>query len=262
MQLDTMPMLSTTQLSLFPTAPTLCNDDPEPALLLMACSGSKLGQNTSAIDLYRGVMYQSYWAHLRSDAAPYVLILSARHGFLQPDTEIAPYDQRMTRQRADQMVRDLSSYLRPEAWPMRVGSVMLAGGAEYRRVMRAALARQYGPALPVLKETCGGIGMQRSQLGAFLDGLKPAFRNQIGQHANGTPIFRAYGRIQAGAIATLRYRAAPALPARQAFVLSVFNGSRGPTADVEVEEIVRGRAKIYRRWVSVADLQPFMGEPA
>jgi hypothetical protein len=67
MQRDTMPMLSTTQLSLFPTAP----DDAGPALLLMACSGSKLDQNASAIDLYRGVMYQSYRAHLRSDAAPH-----------------------------------------------------------------------------------------------------------------------------------------------------------------------------------------------
>ncbi|MDK3022853.1 hypothetical protein QO239_09645 [Cupriavidus taiwanensis] len=254
-------MLSTTRLSLFPLAPTLCNE-AEPPLLLLACSGSKLDRSARAIDLYRGVMYQSYRTHLRSDAAPRVLILSARHGFLHPDTEIAPYDQRMTQQRADQMMADLSSYLRPAAWPMRVGSVMLAGGAEYRRVMRAALARRYGPALPVLQETSGGIGMQRSQLGAFLDGLKPAFRDQIGQHANGTPIFRAYGPIKADTITTLRYRAAPALPARQARVLSVFNGPGGPTADVEVEEIVRGRAKICRRWVSVADLQPFTGEAA
>uniref|UniRef100_UPI003F4995F9 DUF6884 domain-containing protein n=1 Tax=Cupriavidus necator TaxID=106590 RepID=UPI003F4995F9 len=191
-----------------------------------------------------------------------VLILSARHGFLHPSTEVAPYDERMTRQRADQMMADLSSYLRPAAWPARVGSVMLAGGAEYRRVMRAALARRYGLALPVMHETNGGIGMQRSQLGAFLAGLKPAFRDQIGQHANGTPIFRTYGRIQAGTIATLRYRAAPALPARQARVLSVFNGPSGPTADVEVEEFVRGRVKVCPRWVSIADLQPLTGEPA
>lgn len=259
MQRDPLPMFSTKQLSLFPFAPALCNEAAEPALLLMACSGSKLDRHTRAIDLYRGVMYQSYRAHLRSDAVPSVLILSARHGFLQPDTEIAPYDERMTRQRADQMMADLSTYLRPAAWPTRVGSVMLAGGAEYRRVMRAALARRYGPAL---QETCGGIGMQRSQLGAFLDGLKPALRDQIGRQANGTPVFRAYGRIQAGAIATLRYRAAPALPARLARVLSVFNGPGGPTADVEVEEIVRGRTKICPRWVSVADLQPFTGEPA
>ncbi|WP_316157422.1 DUF6884 domain-containing protein [Cupriavidus sp. BIC8F] len=257
-----MPMLSTMQLSLFPITPRLCNDPAKPALLLMACSGSKLDRDARAIDLYRGVMFQSYRAHLRSDAAPCVLILSARHGFLQPDTEIAPYDERMARQRADQMVADLSSYLRPAAWPTHFGSVMFAGGTEYRRVMRAALALQYGPTLPVLQETIGGIGMQRSQLGAFLDGLAPSFREQIGQHANGTPIYRAYGWIESGAIATLLYRAAPARPARQARVLSVFNGPSGPTADVEVEEFVRGRAKICPRWVSVADLHPLTPKEA
>ncbi len=103
------------------------NDAGEPALLLMACSGTKLGRDARAIDLYRGVMYQSYRAHVRSDAAPRVLILSARHGFLQPDSEIAPYDERMTRQRADHMLDDLPRYLRPAAWPTRVGSVLLAG---------------------------------------------------------------------------------------------------------------------------------------
>ncbi len=205
------------------------NDAGEPALLLMACSGTKLGRDARAIDLYRGVMYQSYRAHVRSDAAPRVLILSARHGFLQPDSEIAPYVERMTRQRADHMLDDLPRYLRPAAWPTRVGSVLLAGGAEYRRVMRAALTHRYGPTLFAPQETSGGIGMQRSQLGAFLDGLKPAFRDQIGQHANGTPLYRAYGWIEAGAIATLLYRAAPALPWHKARVLSVFNGPGGPT---------------------------------
>jgi len=256
MQRDFTPMLSTIQLPLFRHTPKPHNDACEPALLLMACSGTKLNRDARAIDLYRGVMYESYRAHVRSDATPRVLILSARHGFLQPDTEIAPYDERMTRQRADQMLADLSRYLRPAAWPTRVGSVLLAGGVEYRRVMRAALAHRYGPTLPVLQETNGGIGRQRSQLGAFLDGLKPVFSDQIGQHANGTPLYRAYGWIEAGAIATLLYRAAPALPARQARVLSVFNGPAGPTADVEVEELVRGRPRICPRWVSVRNLHP------
>ncbi|MBP0624137.1 hypothetical protein J8I82_30120 [Cupriavidus sp. LEh25] len=255
-------MLSTMQLPLFPHAPTPRIDAGEPALLLMACSGTKLDRDACAIDLYRGVMYESYRAHVRGDAAPRVLILSARHGFLRPDTEIAPYDERMTRQRADQMVADLPRYLQPAAWPIRIGSVMLAGGAEYRRVMRAALARRYGPQLPPLQETTGGIGMQRSQLGAFLDGLQPAFRDQIGRHANGTPLYRAYGWIEAGALATLLYRAASALPSRQARVLSVFKGPNGPTAEVEVADFVRGGAKVCQRWVSVRDLHPSAEVPA
>lgn len=262
MQRYSTPMLSTTQLSLFPSMPQHNSDPKAPALLLMACSGTKLDRPARAIDLYQGVMYESYRAHVRSDAAPRMLILSARHGFLHPDAEIAPYDERMTPQRADQMMADLSIYLRPAAWPARVGKVMLAGGKEYRRVMRAALARQYGPALPALQETAGGIGMQRSQLGGFLDGLAPAFGDRIGQHANGTPLFRRYGWIEAGAVASLIYRAAPYLPVRRARVLSLFEGPNGPTADVEVEELVRGRAKICPRWVSVADLHPSTEVPA
>ncbi|MDK2660832.1 DUF6884 domain-containing protein [Cupriavidus consociatus] len=159
MQRDLMPMLSTSQLSLFPDTPKPRNDASESALLLMACSSTKLDRDARAIDLYRGVMYASYRAHVRSDAAPRVLILSALHGFLPPDTEIAPYDERMTRKRADQMMADLPRYLQPAAWPTRVGLVMLAGGAEYRRVMRAALARRYGPACgrkPLMASACSG----------------------------------------------------------------------------------------------------------
>ncbi|WP_338123550.1 DUF6884 domain-containing protein [Cupriavidus taiwanensis] len=53
-------------------------------------------------------MYESYRAHVAQRCGAPCLILSARHGFLQPDTKIAPYDEPMTRQRADQMVADLS----------------------------------------------------------------------------------------------------------------------------------------------------------
>ena len=38
--------------------------------LLLACSGTKLERPSPAIDLYRGVMYESYRAHVRGDVAP------------------------------------------------------------------------------------------------------------------------------------------------------------------------------------------------
>lgn len=98
--------------------------------------------------------------------------------------------------------------------------------------------------------------MQRSQLGAFLAGLAPAFSDQIAQHANGTPLYRRYDWIEVGAIASRRYRATPDRPALTARVLAVIEGPRGPTANVEVEELVRGRMRIKPRWVSVADLHP------
>ncbi|TPQ31094.1 DUF6884 domain-containing protein, partial [Cupriavidus pinatubonensis] len=224
-------MLSTpVQLTLFPTELNRAN---APALLLLACSRTKHDRPAPAIELYRGVMDESYRAHVRGDAAPNVLMLSVRHGFISPDTEIAPYDERMTPARADQMLADLPAYLRTTAWPARVGKVMLADGKEYRRVMRAALARQYHAELPAMQETTGGIGMQRSQLGAFLASLAPEFSDQIGQHANGTPLYLRYGWIEAGAMASLRYRATPDRPALTARVLAIIEGPNGPTADVE-----------------------------
>jgi len=90
------------------------------------------------------------------------LILSAKHGFLNPHAKIAPYDERMTPKRAEQMLANLPAYLRQTAWPSRIGKVMLAGGQQYRRVMRAALVRRYGEVPPLIRETEGGIGMQRS----------------------------------------------------------------------------------------------------
>ncbi len=126
-------------------------------------------------------MYQSYRAHLHRDTAPRVLILSARHGFFDPHAEIAPYDEHMTPQCADQMMVNLPAHLQQAAWPARVGKVLLAGGQQYRRVMRAALARRYGGLPPLLRETEGGIGMQRPQLGAFLDGLASPFSDQFGE---------------------------------------------------------------------------------
>ncbi len=256
-------MLSTpSQLSLFPNSLERTDLTNAPALLLLACSGTKLDRPARAIDLYQGVMYRSYRAHLRSDTAPHVLILSARHGFLDPHTSIAPYDEYMTPQRAEQMLADLPAYLQRTAWPSRIGKVMLAGGRQYRRVMRAALTRRYGVLPPLLQETEGGIGMQRSQLGAFLDGLASPFSEPFGEHPNGTPLYRRYGWIETGAITNLVCRAAPSLPARQARVLALFEGPSGPTADVEMEEIVRGHPKISARWVSVKDLRPLTMQEA
>lgn len=252
-----MQMLSRqTQLSLFPTSSGRVHLANAPALLLLACSGTKLDRQARAIDLYQGVMYESYREHLRREARPNVLILSARHGFLDPLAVIDPYDQRMTAQRADAMLADLPAFVRSANWPAQVGKVLLAGGKEYRRVMRAALARQYNTTLPAIQETTGGIGMQRSQLGAFLDGLAPRFNEPMGHHPNGTPLYRRYGWIEAGAVTGLIYRAAPYLPAVKVRVLALFQGPSGPTADVEVEEIIRGRTSIGPRWVGVADLHP------
>ncbi|WP_341775299.1 DUF6884 domain-containing protein [Burkholderia gladioli] len=55
-------------------------------------------------ELFRGVMYSTYLANVRAETAPAVMILSARHGFIRPDTVIEPYEQRMTEARAEALL--------------------------------------------------------------------------------------------------------------------------------------------------------------
>nr|WP_186020438.1 DUF6884 domain-containing protein [Burkholderia gladioli] len=49
-------------------------------------------------------MYSTYLANVRAETAPAVMILSARHGFIRPDTVIEPYEQRMTEARAEALL--------------------------------------------------------------------------------------------------------------------------------------------------------------
>lgn len=139
------------------------------ALLVIACSGRKLDTPARAIDLYRGVLYGTYRANV-GDKPPHVIILSALHGFIPGDTVIEPYEQMMTNERADDIVSQLACFeVNPQPWP-QTDNVMLAGSTLYRRVMGAAIDRQRlsGIDLPNARQTVGGIGMQRQQLGQWL----------------------------------------------------------------------------------------------
>jgi hypothetical protein len=139
------------------------------ALVLMACSGAKGTRAAPGFDLYRGVMYSTFRANAGS-APPAVVILSAEHGFIDPRLMLSPYDRRMDRNRSDEMLGEPSRFDRA-AWPA-ASEILLAGGELYRRVMRAAIARRIAagklPADVRVSETSGGIGYQRSQLGAWL----------------------------------------------------------------------------------------------
>ncbi|WP_241172580.1 DUF6884 domain-containing protein [Burkholderia gladioli] len=142
-------------------------------LVVLACSATKLAHAAPAIELYRGVMYSIYRANVRSETAPALMILSARHGFIRPNTVIEPYEQRMTEARAEAWLREIACAM-PAAWPVTARTILLAGGRDYRRVMRAVLERQaecgIGPAGARVAETSGSLGYQRQQLSAFLQG--------------------------------------------------------------------------------------------
>lgn len=146
------------------------------SLIIMACSATKGGHTAPAMDLYQGVMYSTFRANAPA-ARPAVVILSAKHGFIEAGRVIEPYEQRMTEARADEMIAEMAGFDSVE-WPAGVRSILLAGGKTYRRVMRAAIKRRIDLCLLdsnlTIEETSGGIGYQRAQLGAYLRNLPDA----------------------------------------------------------------------------------------
>lgn len=142
----------------------------------MACSATKGRHATPAMDLYQGVMYSTFRANAPA-TRPAVVILSAKHGFIEADRIIEPYEQRMTEARAEEMIADLPGFDSVE-WPAGVRSILLAGGKTYQRVMRAAIKRRIELGLLdsgiTIEQTSGGIGYQRAQLGAYLRNLPDA----------------------------------------------------------------------------------------
>ncbi|MBU9385770.1 hypothetical protein [Burkholderia gladioli] len=86
---------------------------------------------------------------------------------------IEPYEQRMTGARAEALPEEFARAM-PAAWPAGARTILLAGGKNHRRVMRAPLERQVecgiGPAGASVAETSGSLGYQRQQLSAFIRG--------------------------------------------------------------------------------------------
>lgn len=158
------------------------HEDPlSDKLILMPCSAGKLGQPAPAIDLYTGVMWQTFRAQMQ--VKPRLAILSAKHGILNQAQVVAPYEQLMTEQRAAELLADLSgqaSAARRAIGDGPVAEVLLVGGLTYRRVMQGIVkALQADGVIPdgaVVANTVGGIGQQRAQLGAFLRAMPAPHR--------------------------------------------------------------------------------------
>ena len=227
-----------------------------PSLILMACSEKKLQHAAPAMDLYQGSMYTTFRANVRQNARPHVVILSAKHGFIPSDAVIEPYEQLLTRSHADAMIADIDTYLQGVKTPA-AKKVLLAGGAEYRRVMRAAVDRLIAcgclPSDVVVTETVGGIGYQRQQLGTFLRRLPPFMMDVVGHHPNGTPLYRTMGGFTVGQEVDVVYASRKDLAAVPAVIAELFEGPNGPTATVKMAGS-RSNEQSYT-WVGLGDLQ-------
>lgn len=170
---------------------------PAERLLLLACSGDKKelapGQLAHPIDLYSGVMYQVLRKWMPGLDQAQIAILSAKHGLvgdLWP--QLAAYDERMTRLQAANMITrgifkpiydpepgrggpcEPWAFLRPAAG-LRFREIFVAAGGLYRDVYRVYIEQMRVAGW--LADDCqvievhGGIGEQRSQLGAWCRSL-------------------------------------------------------------------------------------------
>jgi hypothetical protein len=224
------------------------------AVVIMACSATKQAHAAPALDLYQGVMYSTFRANVKREARPHVVILSAQHGFIPGDEVIEPYEQRLTPERANEMLAKLDDYMRGHI-PSGSRKVLLAGGKDYRRVMRAAVERQLerGRLSSGVRvtETSGGIGYQRQQLGAFLSGLVPG-PEIVGHHPNGTPLYRTMEGFSIEQRVDVVYRGREDLAPSPAIITELFHGPVGPTANVRLLES-KHPDKAFS-WVGLGDL--------
>lgn len=63
-------------------------------LLLLSCSKEKAAASCAAVDMYRGPLFSSGRSYAESRGLE-IKILSAKYGFLDPQTIIDPYDEKM-----------------------------------------------------------------------------------------------------------------------------------------------------------------------
>lgn len=72
-------------------------------IVLIACASQKLPHKAKARDLYVSTLFEkslAYAGQLKPDA---IFILSAKHGLLDPDTEIEPYNLTLNTMSASQV---------------------------------------------------------------------------------------------------------------------------------------------------------------
>ena len=140
---------------------TELNNQTPQTVILVSCVSLKKDQACEAKDLYCSDWFKKArkYAEMSGDRW---LILSARHGALEPDTVIEPYDQTLYGQRRQER----------EAWASRTATVLrnsiapqskiiILAGAIYRQFLIPLLSDRYDVETPLLNL---GIGQQLQAL--------------------------------------------------------------------------------------------------
>lgn len=145
------------------------------ARLILACSASKRSNPARIPAMYRytGPAWRTLIANLEHAKAPHPLAiyaLSAEHGLINAGRTILPYDRKLTRARAAELIGTVAEQLERQAAPgVRT---FVWGGRLYRELIEQAAERAGIPAAD-FHYSSGGIGEQLGQLKRFLQGEKP-----------------------------------------------------------------------------------------
>jgi hypothetical protein len=95
------------------------------SLLIQSCSATKQNVDSAvpALDLYDGYFFRIINKALRADQfrpGLDIIIISAKHGVVEPDEEIGYYDQRMDTERAkelnDEVVNTIASHVTEDGY--------------------------------------------------------------------------------------------------------------------------------------------------
>jgi cytoplasmic iron level regulating protein YaaA (DUF328/UPF0246 family) len=109
-------------------------------LLVQSCSKSKISttEPVQAIDLYSGYFYKIIKKSIRDgefEEGIDISILSAKYGLITPNELIREYDQRMSKERAEELADEVTEELRE--WVIEKGyeRVVINAGQTYRNAL-------------------------------------------------------------------------------------------------------------------------------
>lgn len=141
-----------------------------PVLLLQSCSGAKqeTDEPIGALDLYDGYFYRIIKKSMREGEFRDdldMVILSAEHGLIDPDTRIRTYDRRIDEARAKELRADTVRELRQRVTEGGYDAVVVNMGADYRSAI-SGLEEEVD--VPVKRLAGDGIGEKGHELHQFI----------------------------------------------------------------------------------------------
>ncbi len=145
-----------------------------PRIALVACGAAKLRHRAPAKDLYIGPLFRAARAYAES-CCDHWYILSAKHGLVDPETEIEPYDQEMSKdeQILSRWGESVCGALHDEWGSVANVTWVLLAGERYLRALRPLLIQIHNgdrndlvamwnrPEAPLVRM---GIGLQIEKL--------------------------------------------------------------------------------------------------